>query len=273
MFATITAAIATTTLGAAPGPVADALRAPDWWRAGAFDASAAYTGAWTETFEADRGFYKGNLPQQGWTAAYNPFAIINDGLFIIEGELSLRHMADSSGFTEFALRSPEFTDQYGRLSATMLRGSPNSKVQFITGDVALNSFNTRVSFETDGRVTVGQLNETKDAFEFIDTGRTWSVYTAHEIGVETDIYGALRVYLDGDLIFEGIEATYALKGKAGRIGEWIMWTNNQTTGRPDGRGDSVTWDAFRFEPAPPIPAPGAAATLALVALAGTRRRR
>lgn len=273
MFTTAAAAaLAAAALGATPGPAHDALRADDGWRSAATRVPD-YTGAWTETFETDRGFFKGNLPQQGWTAAYNPAAIINDGLFILEGELSLRHMADSSGFTEFALRSPVFEHQYGRLTATMLRGSPNSEVQFITADASLNSFNTRVSFETDGRITVGQLNETKDAFDFIDTGRTWDVFEAYAIGVETDPFGALRVYLDGDLIFEGIEATYALKGKAGRIGEWRMWTDNQTTGRPDGRGDSVTWDAFRFDPIPPVPAPGALSLLAIGGLCAARRRR
>jgi MYXO-CTERM domain-containing protein len=272
MFSTAAAALAAA-LAASPGPAHDALRDADGWSAEAPFTTRSYTGAWTETFETDRGFAKGNLPQQGWTAAYNPAAIINDGLFILEGELSLRHMADSSGFTEFALRSPVFEHQYGRLSATMLRGSPNSKVQFITVDASLNSFNTRVSFEIDGRITVGQLNETKDAFDFIDTGRTWDIFEAYEIGVETDPFGALRVYLDDDLIFEGVEATYALKGKAGRIGEWRMWTDNQTTGRPDGRGDTTTWDAFRFDPAPPVPAPGALSLLAIGGLCAARRRR
>ena len=128
------------------------------------------------------------------------------------------------------------------------------------------------SLEKDGRITVGQLAETKDRFDFIDTGLFYPLYEPFEIGVETDVFGNLRVYIDGEMVFEGFDTSYLLQGKPGRIGEWLMWTDNQTVGRTDGRGDTTTWDDFRFEPAPVYPAPGGVA-MGVVVMAGALRRR
>jgi len=248
----------------------DWLGLPEAWRAAGAFGTAPASGGWSEDFES--GFELGNLPQNGWTSAFSPRAIIGD-IWPIQGDRSLLYMADSSGFTEFSLRSPEFTNDYGRLTATVMRGSFRSKVQFITGDTQLNNFNTRISLETDGRITVGQLAEGGDSFEFIDTGVFYQLFVPLEIGVETDVFGNLRVTIDGEVVFEGYDTSYLLLGKPGRIGEWLMWTDNQTTGRPDGRGDTTTWDEFRFEPAPPFPAPGGLALGGMALAVATRRRR
>jgi len=256
-------------MGAQPGGGADALRAPGSLEFAPPSTARVGTHVWSEDFEL--GFELGTLPQNGWTAAFDPAAIITDGRFILEGERSLRHMADGSGLTEFAVRSPQLPNRYGRITMRVMRNSPRSMVQMITADPILGNFNTRVTFEKDGRITVGQVNDAKDGFDFIDTGFTWTVFEEVQIGIETDAHGALRVFIDDELAFEGVEANFALRGKAGRIGGWLMWTDNQANGWPDGRGDTTTLDDFRFVA---IPAPGGWALALGAGLGlGVRRRR
>jgi len=241
---------------------ADSLEAPPIARGGAERTGG---GIFFEDFET--GFSVGTTPQNGWTSQFNPSAHFTN-IDPIDGMMSFRHTSDGSSFSGFEQISPIFTPSFGVLAADVRLTGSNSLYQFITvGDTG--TFSTRVNFETDGRIRVGQVDMSGTMFEFIDSGSTWSVGNTFNFGIGVRQTGELDIYLDGAIIFSGLETNFVLSGNAAPIDQWLSFTNNVGSGTVGGTGDTMTVDNFGKV----IPTPGALALFGLAGLGAVRRRR
>lgn len=225
-------------------------------------------GGFAQDFES---FSVGPLvPQGGWQSQFPNNASITE-INPISGARSARHASDGTGVPGFELNSPEFGNSHNPVSATVNISGTGSTYQLVTRDLTFGTFNTRVSFDTDGRIRVGQYSTDPfegDMFEFIDTGVDWAINTDYTVTIDTDEMGNLFVSLDGSQIFAGIEGTFGLFQFPGMSGQLFVFAGNEGSGSADGTGDTLTIDNVNN-----IPAPAATALLTLAGLASSRRRR
>ncbi len=222
-------------------------------------------GTFPTFFENFESFTPGPLvPQGGWNGLdSNAFATnVNP----ISG-ISARHTSDGSGTFGFEMNSPVFAPSFGVLASDIRLSGTNSLYQYVPVANTTGFFPTRINFETNGDIRVGQVNAAMDAFDFIDSGFDWTPGVTFRLGVGVASDGALTVALDGATIFTGLDASFVLTGSAGQIDQLATWTDNVGFGDSGGSGDTMTLDNVG------VPAPGAAAVFALGGLVSLRRRR
>lgn len=202
----------------------DSLRDPNWSPNVATEKMVMFE----DDFEA---YTVGSLvPQGGWSTSFSANANVIEGGNAIDGK-SGQHTADASNVSD-TIDSPTFAVDFGLQNASLYRVGNGALYQVITIDSNTGTFNTRVNLETDGRITVGQVNAAQTAFEFIDSGATWAPDTVFSIAIETTDAGVLNVYKDGSVIFTGQETGFVINGAAGGIGQWRVFAGNET-GAPD----------------------------------------
>lgn len=209
-----------------------------------FEVSSSLGGGfYSEDFES---FDVGDLVGQGgWDSDWAPNAsVVDPGL---DGSTrAAMHTSDGSTVSGFEMRSPAFGPEYGYIEVRQSISGTDSLYQIVTVDPDTGTFNTRVNFETDGSITVGQLNDAGDGLDFEPTSGSWSVDTETVIGIEVNDAGELFVYQDGEEIFAGTEVGFDIDGTAGQIGEIYSWVDNA--------GDDTntqTWDDILFQDEPP----------------------
>jgi hypothetical protein len=212
-----------------------------------------------EDFEA--GFVAGNIQgQNGWQGPLGQAIVTTTNP--IGGMFSARHVSSGTGSPQNtqALRSPAFPGgtQFGKLAADVRLTANTTVYDFIPRDIAVappnQFFNTRVRFANDGSVLVAQADPQNLIFIFHDTGVDWVVGAVHRVCVEVvDSSGELNVYLDGKLIFTGLDTQKIINNVSHGIGDYLTFSNNVGAGSPDGTGATYTIDNFSSvcEPADP----------------------
>ncbi len=165
----------------------------------------------------------------------------------IEGQ-SARHVGDSSGLQEFDLFSPTFLPTYGKIQC-LLRVNGNARYQIATFDTHSGYLNTRVEL-SGGAVTVHHGEKPSLALTSTTTGGDIMPGIEYLICIEVTNAGELFVYLDDELIFEGLENNFAQFGVPGRIGQWGIWATSDLNGFVDGTGDTLTIDEVEMHAAP-----------------------
>jgi len=225
--------------------------------------------AYTANFET---YTPGQLsPQGGWGSQFPNNAVVTE-INPISGARSARQMSDGSSVPGFEMFSPEFANEFQPVASTIRISGMGSTYQLVTRDLTFGMFNTRVSFDTDGRIRVGQSSVDEfgsPLFEFVDTGVDWLVDVDYRVAIETFADGSLTVDLDGTEIFAGIETTFAVFGIAGKSGQFYVYAGNEGTGAIDGTGDTLTLDNVVVG----IPAPGTLAIFGIGAAGLIRRKR
>ncbi len=222
--------------------------------------------SFTDNFE---GYAPGPLAGQGgWFAGFDANMIVSSNN-PISGNNSGRHVSDGSAFGGIEVNSPLFPGEFGVIAADIVINGGGSLYQIGTGGGggAGTFFNTRVQFDLNGDITVGQVNAAQTAFEFIDSGANWVVGQQMNIGIGADAAGVLTVALNGATIFTGEVTQFNLTGVGGVIDQWFIFAGNEGAGNEDGTGDTITFDNIA------VPTPGAVALVGLAGLAGMRRRR
>jgi len=240
-------------------------------------ATGSFRGAPLMIYEGFESFTGGQLsPQGGWGSQFAANASVTDinpitGQF--GGQRSVRHTSDGTSVPGFEIISPAFAGTHEPVGATIRFSGTGSSYQLVSRDLDFNYFNTRVSFDTDGHIRVGQttLGEFGEVgFEFIDTGVNWLIDVDYRVTIETHLDGTFTVDLDNNEIYEGIETSFILLGQPGRIGQFSVFAGNEGFGSVDGTGDTLTFDDFFVGI---IPAPGSTLLLAIGGCAAIRRRR
>ena len=223
----------------------------------------------SENFE---GFDLGQLaPQGGWSSQFDANAVVTD-INPISGTRSARHISDGTSVPGLEIRSPQFDAGFEPVTSTVSISSTGSTYDIAPRGLDFGLFNTRVRFDRDGMVRVGEPEVGKFgdvSFDFIDTGFNWLVDTDYRVSIQIFSDGGLTVGINGSEIFSGMETTFEVFGIAGQIQEFNIFAGNEGVGSADGTGDTLTLDNVLVG----IPAPGAAALFGLGGLAATRRRR
>lgn len=220
--------------------------------------------AFVEDFET---FTPGPLvPQGGWSSDFEANALATN-VNPIAGGVSGRHTSDGSVFAGFEVRSPLFTAGFGAINADVQINGGTSLYQLVPVSNGTGFFSTRVNFDLNGDISVGQVNAAQTAFEFIDSGANWTPGQVMNIGVGVAGDGTLTVTMNGGTIFTGSDTASALGLGAGAVDQWLIFAGNEGVGNADGSGDTITFDNIN------IPAPGAIALAGLGGLAAARRRR
>ena len=228
-----------------------------WPIALALLSSAALTAAerggpdpiYTEDFSA---FSLGPIDgQQGWSSP-NPDAAVEEGL--LDGPAAVAPLDQERD--EWGLASPRFPARYGLLEVDVRVDHPldpdsEARHQLATEDPATGLLNARIEFREADRGIVVRFNE-PGAVSFTQE-QLIGAYAPGEtvrLGIETTPAGALRLSLDGALVFEGTEFAAALfgPGRAGKIGRLSAWSE-MSSAAPD-EATSVALDAIVFTPDP-----------------------
>ena len=189
------------------------------------------------------------VPQGGWSSDFEANATVVDPGLNGSTRAAL-HTSDGSSFAGFEMRSPVFGPEFGYIEVRQSLSGTTSLYQIVTVDPNTMTFNTRINFETDGTITVGQLNDAGDALEFLPSSGSWSVDTETVIGIQVTDAGELFVYQDGTEIFAGTEVNFDISGTPGQIGELYSFSDNV-----GGDTDTQTWDDILFQ-AEPTGGPG-----------------
>jgi hypothetical protein len=226
-----------------------------------------------EDFEA--GFVVGNIQNQnGWKGPLGQAIITATNP--VGGALSARHVSNGTGSpaNTQALNSPVFPGgtQFGTFAADVRITAATTEYHFITRDTAVappsNYFNTRVKFAIDGDIEVAQADPDELVFVYIDSGANWVVGAVHRVCIEVvDASGVLNVYLDGELIFTGLDTQKIINNVSHGIGDYLTYSNNAGPGNANGSGATYTLDNLSSvcDPAgPPDPCPADAVADGLV---------
>lgn len=230
--------------------------------------------AFAETFDR---YDVGRLPPQGgWTSSYDPiFTVVTGGI----RDRSAQHASD--GFGEFVvdtLLSPVLEGGGGPVAVTLVRTSGAVRHQLLPVDLDAGLVLTRVELASNRRIRV--LQPAPGGFEFVSTGRLWTADVPVRIGVSTDETGTLRVFVDGEAAFTGVDLVQAIEGRPGRM-DLLAFSANNDDDTTRLLIDDVSGDVERGPPPPdvveiptlgPAAALALAAGLALVALARARSR-
>lgn len=243
--------------------------APDAVSSSANSAATRGVPVYSENFEA---FELGQLPpQNGWSSQFDLNARVTD-VNPISGQRSVRHVSDGTSVPGFELRSPMFDAGFVPVTSTVRLSGMGSTYQIAPRDLTFGTFNTRVSFDPDGAVRVGQA-EISDfgviTIDFIDTGFNWLVDTDYVVSIESFADGSLTVGIDGNQIFSGLENTFVTLGIPGEINQFNIFAGNEGSGSVDGSGDTLTLDDLFVG----VPAPGVTGLVGVAGIACARRRR
>ncbi|MDJ0835287.1 MAG: hypothetical protein QNK37_02160 [Acidobacteriota bacterium] len=173
--------------------------------------------------------------------------VVADG---IGGSKSLRHVSDGSGLAAFHPAGPVFERAFHRLSQDVRISAIGSTYQICPVDTTMEYLITRVSFEPDGRILIGEVNHQLDRFQFHDSGVRYTPGQTIEVTVETTPKGLFHVRLDDRMVHTGIETNFAMTGQPGQTNGMLYFTGNEAVGNPGGEGATLTIDNLipaRFE--------------------------
>ncbi len=167
----------------------------------------------------------------------------------IDGQ-SVRHVGDSTEIREFDLFSPIFLPTHGKLQCSLrITAYPYTIYQIATFDTHSDVVNVRVRF-MNNEITIFHGEEPSRRLTETPIGATIVPGEDFLICIEVTNAGELFVYLDDELIFEGLENNFAQFGVPGRIGQWGIWASTRVDGFVDGTGDTLTIDNVEINAAP-----------------------
>ncbi len=204
-------------------------------------------GFYSEDFET---FSVGPLvPQGGWASQFAANATVVDPGLSGSTRAAL-HTSDGSAFAGFEMQSPSFGPEFGYIEMNQVLSGTTSLYQMVPLDENTGVFNTRINFEVDGSITVGQLDMSGSSLIFEPSTGSWTPGTESTFGVEVTDAGELFVYQDGTEIFAGTEVNFALSGTPSPITALWSWSDNA-----GGATDTQTWDDIDFSADAPLGLP------------------
>ena len=187
-----------------------------------------------EDFES--GFALGSgCTQNGWTCGPAPggFDIVNIPTEPTFGGFSSQDQATGSGNGLREMRSPQFTLETGEISADILINDASNLWQWLAINTATGVVNTRISFNTNGSITVLQPpagGPPCAGGAFAVTTGTWTPGVTMRIGIEVQPGNVLIVRKNGVQIFSGQDISQACAAANPNVGIGQMSNYNSNAG-------------------------------------------
>lgn len=175
--------------------------------------------------------------QNGWRSDFGlNTQVVQPGIV----NISARHAMDGTFITGFEMNSASFPPQMALATDVLLTGTTG--LYQLIPDSPSGFFITRLNFETDGSITVGQGDPACTMFVFEPSLGFWSPGFVTRIGFEVPGDGSLTVYQDGFPIFTGQDLNDQCFAGPEGINELLTFADNVGTGSFDGAGDTLTLD-------------------------------